>query len=325
MLSPKSSGCIKQRTFIREPLLKDSVIMDLLKYLPEHSNGNTIKCNNLQSLYVFQGFTLTDKIPCGIFLTSNDFFRPDLAQDKLSISFRPKVEVEIASDPPFNVWRNYGGIIRSSGSDDQYSRVWPAFGYTGGAYEYVYECRIFNQNQGRQIVGKRREYHTGGLKDFFYGQTVRLQNCGLTQTTVIQDFLKNLSSVFGQYELNEQFGIYGENTKIIKLQENGLILAILAKNKRNLNISISLGVRDLSQYSVCNLWIYFWIDDYANRRRDVYGPVQKSWLFRWRSQRTQRQPPFTVSISKVTNTLLRDALKQFQRGTLVIRRNLILP
>ena len=299
--------------------------MDLLKYLPEPSIGNTIKCSNLQSLYFFNGFTLTDQIQCGIFLTSNDFLRPDLAQDKLSISFRPRVEVEIDQSSPFNVWRNYGGIISSTGADDLYSRVWPAFGYTGGAHEYIYECKKCGQNQGKRFNRTRREYHTGGLSDFFYGQSVRLQNLNLTPLIVKDEILLKLYPAFKGIEQNDKIGSYEGQKKIIKFQENGFTLAILGKLPSDLNISISLGVRDLSQYSVCNLWASLWIDNYASRIREVYGPTQKSWLYRWRSTRNPRQPPFTANISNIANTLLRNTLEQFIQGTLLVRSGLIPP
>lgn len=299
--------------------------MDLLKYLPEYPKGNVINCNNLQSLYVYNGFTLTDQIRCGIFLTSNDFNRPDLAQDKLSITFRPKVAIDIDQSSQFNVWKNYGGIISCFSADDSLSRVWPAFGYTGGAFEYIYECKDCEQKLTIQTKAARRGYPTGGLKDFFHGKSVRLQNFNLTSSKEMIEFLKNLYPTFEQNEDNDKIGQYEGKRKVIKLQEHGFSTAILGRLPTDLNISISLGIRDISPFSVCNLWVYLWIDDYINKKRDVYGPIQKSWLIGWGTSGSPSWPPHATSIAKKANTLLGNALQLYQQGTLVVRQNLVLP
>jgi hypothetical protein len=307
--------------------------MKLYKYLLKKPNKNLIKCSNLQSVYIFKGFTLTDSIPCGIFLASNNFNRSDLAQGKLSVTYRPKYKSTIDTTNKLNIKGNYGIKLSSDDPDDNYSRVWPAFGYTGGGFEYIYDCEKECDFSGIKTIGVPIEYPTGGLKDFFYGKSARFMPIG---QKAIQEFINklinNVYEATPEEKMKINFKEDKERVNVVKIEENVFEFASIKLGNSGgpaLNFSLSLGTKDFQSfspvYSVCNLWATLWEDDFQKKERTVYGPISRSWIYVWHNYKVNNTLNQFISLAGVGSTLTKDIIHMYHQNNLVTRKGLVLP
>ncbi len=307
-------------------------LMKLYNYsLNKHLN-NCIKCSNLQSLYSFQGYSIKNTISCGIFLTSNNFKRSDLAQEKLSITYRPKYRSSIQNTLPINLYKNYGSKLTDHNQDDNYSRVWPAFGYTGGAFEYLYDCYNNCSNSGLK-TNNSIEYPTGGLTDFFYGKDVRIirsiQNFFRSSKNLGVPKINKIFDVVEDEKIRKDFTDNEGRENVIKISESGLVFVSINIKRQGPNLSLSLGTRDFpmnnSVYTVCNLWATLWEDDFNNFERTVYGPIFRSWTYDWHNFKASSSFNPLISVFGMGRVMINKIVNMRNNNKIVTRVGLVLP
>ena len=300
--------------------------MNLSKYTLESPKRNCIPCKEINSIYFYDGYRVTDYINCGIFLTSDIFNRPDLAQDKLAITYRPRFRVPIDVSNSLSLITNLGVSTNSSLPDFDHSRVWPAFGHTGGAHEYVYKCLEECGTHGLNTHGVVIEYPTGGLRNFFYGDSSRIlipPAAGTAIDQYLQSTYNFLSTIRG-LEGIEDNRRESKRTVALKVTEDGIAVAYVSKMLDAINLSLSLGIKALGQYNVYNMWAYLWSDDYRRNQRVVYGPVCRSWLSKG-NVTIFMSGTHRISFEKIGETLIRRLLEEYGINALVARGGLILP
>lgn len=149
---------------------------------------------------------------------------------------------------------------------DNLPRVWPSYGYFGGARELFVEF-----NQGTQIKLDKRKYHfkIPGRRDFYHSdddEEVKIQ--------LIKNILQGMQSLLGQDDLQSETG----NAKITQFA--GVAINIEDYRKCNVNLTASIAYKDLFGDSFVKCWLNAWNDDEVKLRRNVFLTQDAEYFFK---------------------------------------------
>lgn len=213
--------------------------------------------------------------PC-IFFAIDGKMDTYAAHDYLSITYYPRSCHNYKLQPAnMKLEDNRGNDLTNAIQNSRSTavpRCWPSFGQHGGAREII----LVDDSQSVVIppISKIRSFQDGGETDEFYQDNTAnydILTAGAIAALIVAAFRNNEIPLV--YTQNEGQGATIGSLKI----DSGL--TINGQLKGNKFISISSGFIIYGPSMRIKLWATLWKDDELNRKRYIYGPLEREMTF----------------------------------------------
>ncbi|MEM0135025.1 MAG: hypothetical protein QXU18_07355 [Thermoplasmatales archaeon] len=170
-------------------------------------------------------------------------------------------------------------------------RVWPAFGYFGGAREIFVE---FKSDIKLKIERQFYEFKIPGRMDFYHSdddEEVKGQ--------FISNFEQNIPRLLGDAVTDE------EDLPAKINQSVGIAVNVKNYDHCDFNLTASIAYKELAGDCFVKCWLNAWKDDDSSKRRYIYNIQEEKYLFKWQSLRS------LVSISDFTLNVFKPLYSAF--------------
>lgn len=213
----------------------------------------------------------------GSYVTPHNISKNYSAQFRLAISFSPNFRNMLDSKELLCLERNGGlrlldneqhqiGSLSTIKLDDL-PRVWPSYGYFGGAREIFLE---FHKNALLKLA-RNYTFNIPGRMDFYHSdddEEVKMK--------FINSVLQGIYSLFGEEELEISDGIGSA-----KITQSGGIAINFANYKRcNVNLTASISYKELVGNTYVKCWLNAWKDDENKLTRKIYFTQEAEYFFK---------------------------------------------
>ena len=191
-------------------------------------------------------------------LTSSPNFRNMIDSADL-LSLETKGGLELID----NKQKNLGTLSNLKLAD--LPRVWPSYGYFGGAREMFV---AFDKSTQLKLT-ESPKFHISGRRDFYHSdddEELKMQ--------LILNILQGINSLLGQDDLQNETG----NAKIT--QQGGIAINIENYRQCGVNLTASIAYRDFSGDTFVKCWLNAWNDDEIKLRRKMYFTLETEYFFK---------------------------------------------
>ena len=284
-------------------------ILESLLFKYRRNNSPVFHCSNSdyhfsisrQILKNYADVNIQDFHPeKGVFyLTSTVLCESNYAQDKLAITYSPTNAFLFLPDGTDTFLNNLGQSVSLS-SKNALLRSWPAYGYSGGAFEILLQCKensTINLQPAWELIN-------GGRTDTFIMDFVSLPlvNLQILMFHIIQAF----SEVYATMEL----GPLDDDDVMVKLQSEQLIIKFRLK-RVDVSLSISYFILDHSE-AVVRVTAIAWHDDLRANVREILAENTDYFVL----PKTPCKKDIGKNIAKSTQgyILLKNAIDAVMRG-----------
>ncbi len=237
----------------------------------------------------------------GSYVTPYRTLRNYSSQYKLSITYSPNFRYELdvndllSKDIRFlnNNQSDLGNY--SDLKEDKLERVWPAFGYYGGAREiFVAFNRGFHLNIGQSWY----KFNVPGRMDFYHSDDDEE-----VKDKLVLNFVQNLYSLLGDEATGNEY----ISAKI--KPSVGMAFNIPHYHKFDFNLTASIAYRELCTDSYVKCWLNAWKDDESNKCRYIYNIQEGEYLFKRQCLRSLVHiSDFTLNVFKPLFSALNNIL-----------------
>lgn len=217
---------------------------------------STLTLHQQNSLLNFWGKQLKKGIQI-LYTTSELFTDSNQARQKLSISYYPKYDTrfDTASITNFECINNLGKIIDLKTDGKKFTRIWPAFGKTGGSFEFL----ITKPSQIK--INKSHQLYNGGAIDLWHQDSV------INYDPSIAYFIAQC--VIDVLLPSEDLSLsVPENNRVFQ-RGNGIVINIPHKKK---NLTLSVAWKNLTAIPEFKFWTCIWTDMEQIKSRIILPP-----------------------------------------------------
>lgn len=224
--------------------------------LTQPNSPLTLKSQN--SILQFKGNKIPRSLPV-LYSTTEFFTDSDKARQMLSITYYPKYDtrIDVNQTSNFECVNNLGKKIDPQTDLKEFTRVWPAFGKTGGSYEFI----ITNP---QTIKGVTCELLTGGAPDIWHQDTASNYD-----PLIAQLLAKGIIDVL---TTTEEVSSAIPETYQMKQIGNGISANVSLKDK---NITLSAAWKNLTSIPEFKFWACIWKDIEQIQSRIILQPYSE--------------------------------------------------
>jgi hypothetical protein len=196
-----------------------------------------------------------------LYTTTQSFYDSDIASQMLSVTYYPKYDTIIDTNKitNFDMVDNQNKPLSETSRTESITKVWPAFGKTGGSHE----CLIIAPDEIKATV---IELANGGAPDRWHQDSVENYNPEMVEliATGIIDALDTTDVGFRSAE--------GENY-FVKAVGNGVATNSSLKGK---NVTLSAAWKKLTSIPEFKFWACLWNDNDKRSIRTILPPSSET-------------------------------------------------
>ena len=210
----------------------------------------------------------------GSYVTPNRFSGNYTTQFKLSITSSPNFRYKLDYECLLNLNQEEKLKFLDNNQADlgplpeinskSFPRVWPSFGYFGGAREVFVE---FDESSQLKL-SRSYKFKIPGRRDFY-----RSDDDEEVKSELIRNIQTNIRFFLGQQDIQN-----GNVSGKIK-QSEGIAINIEGYLNCNVNITASIAYKDLHNDSFVKCWLTVWNDDSEKWIRNVYFTEDAEYFF----------------------------------------------
>jgi hypothetical protein len=194
-----------------------------------------------------------------LYTTTESYADADLANQMLSITYYPKFDtiIDVSKITNLNMVNNNNKSINSTAQNNIITRVWPAFGKTGGSHEFL----ILAPDK---IQCTLTELANGGAPDEWHQDKVANYDPDIAKLIA--------TSMIDALVTTERFGPPEGEGYSVKAVGNGVATNSSLQSK---NVTLSAAWKNLTSIPEFKFWACLWSDDDKRSIRTILHPCSE--------------------------------------------------
>ena len=209
----------------------------------------------------------------GSYVTPDRFCSNFFSRYKLSITYVPNFRYELNMNTLQRLFKSNKLTLLDNKQQEINSiyaldlealeRVWPSFGYYGGARE-VFLCFDTNSKIDLKLD---HQFPIPGNLDFYHSDD---------DETISFDLDYLIAGITNLYQSQNE-SLFGDG--IVQLKKTGKNVSINFTNYNKINITASIAYNDVTPSTHIKCWLNAWQDDLTLKKRNVYFSQSAEYIF----------------------------------------------